>query len=185
MRFNSIVKTVFLFVFFSFGGYAVAFAQVNMEAERKILLDTDYEFARTSVKKGPSAAFYLYLADNAMQLPEGSLPIYGKNAIYETMKGDHYDLLWTPVKADVASSGDLGWGMGTHGWVAVDVELPEPGAMTLAVTACCSLMLVSRLRRRGSRGLSIGLSRRSSDAAKGINDRRGAKPGTGTEPPVR
>ena len=103
---------MFLFIFFSFGGYAVAFAQVNMEAERKILLDTDYEFARTSIKKGPSAAFYLYLADNAMQLPEGSLPIYGKNAIYETMKGDHYDLLWTPVKADVASSGDLGWTLG-------------------------------------------------------------------------
>ena len=112
MKLNSIIKIIFLFIFFSFGGYAAAFAQVNMEAERKILLDTDYEFARTSVKKGPAAAFYLYLADNAMQLPEGSLPIYGKNAIYETMKGDHYDLLWTPVKADVASSGDLGqtWG---------------------------------------------------------------------------
>ena len=112
MKLNSIIKIIFLFMSISFGSHAAAFAQVDIEAERKILLDRDYEFARTSVKKGPAAAFYLYLADNAMQLPEGSLPIYGKNAIYETMKGDHYDLLWTPVKADVASSGDLGWTWG-------------------------------------------------------------------------
>ncbi len=89
-------------------------AQTDVEAERKKLLDTDFEFARTSVKKGPSAAFYLYLADNAMQLPEGSLPIYGRTAIYETMKGDYYDLLWTPVKAEVARSGELGWTWGKY-----------------------------------------------------------------------
>ncbi|MCH7820263.1 MAG: DUF4440 domain-containing protein, partial [Candidatus Marinimicrobia bacterium] len=77
-------------------------------------LDLDYEFARTAVKKGPSAAFYLYLADNAMQLPEGSLPIYGRTAIYETMKGDHYDILWTPIKAEVARSGELGWTWGKY-----------------------------------------------------------------------
>lgn len=87
-------------------------AQTGVEPEWKKLLDTDFEFARTSVKKGPSAAFYLYLADNAMQLPEGSLPIYGRTAIYETMKGDYYDLLWTPVKAEVANSGELGWTWG-------------------------------------------------------------------------
>ena len=101
-------------MFISFGSSVVAFAQVDIDAERKKLLDMDYEFARTSVKKGPSAAFYLYLADNAMQLPEGSLPIYGRTAIYETMKGDHYDLLWTPVKAEVARSGELGWTWGKY-----------------------------------------------------------------------
>ena len=89
-------------------------AQIDAKPEWKILLDTDFEFARTSVKKGPSAAFYLYLADNAMQLPEGSLPIYGRTAIYETMKGDYYDLIWTPVKAEVAKSGELGWTWGKY-----------------------------------------------------------------------
>ena len=67
MKLNSIIKIIFLFMSISFGSHAAAFAQVDIEAERKILLDTDYEFARTSVKKGPAAAFYLYLADNAMQ----------------------------------------------------------------------------------------------------------------------
>ena len=100
----SILLSLFIFEYSS--------AQADVKPEWKKLLDTDFEFARTSVKKGPSAAFYLYLADNAMQLPEGSLPIYGRTAIYETMKGDHYDLLWTPVKAEVANSGELGWTWG-------------------------------------------------------------------------
>ena len=112
MNFSSAVTLTVTAMSISLGSFDVVSAQADIEAERKKLLDTDYEFARTSVKKGPSAAFYLYLADNAMQLPEGGLPIYGRNAIYETMKGDHYDLLWTPVKADVARSGDLGWTWG-------------------------------------------------------------------------
>ena len=114
MNIISILALIFLSITISIGNFDMAFAQVDIDAERKLLLDEDYEFARTSVKKGPSASFYLYLADNAMQLPDGSLPIYGKTAIYETMKGDHYDLLWTPVKAEVARSGELGWTWGKY-----------------------------------------------------------------------
>ncbi len=114
MNLNSTLIKMFISMSIYFGANEIATAQMDIEAERKKLLETDYEFARTSVKKGPSAAFYLYLADNAMQLPEGSLPIYGRTAIYETMKGDHYDLLWTPVKAEVARSGELGWTWGKY-----------------------------------------------------------------------
>ena len=114
MNFSSTLILMFISMSIAFGFSDVAFAQADIDAERKKLLDMDYEFARASVKKGPSAAFYLYLADNAMQLPEGSLPIYGRTAIYETMKGDHYDLLWTPVKAEVARSGELGWTWGKY-----------------------------------------------------------------------
>jgi len=114
MNFSSTLILLFISLSAAFGSADVAFAQVDIDAERKKLLDIDYEFARTSVKKGPSASFHLFLADNAMQLPEGSLPIYGKNAIVETMKGDHYDLLWTPVKAEVARSGELGWTWGKY-----------------------------------------------------------------------
>ncbi len=114
MNLNLIVTLMLITTSISFGSSDLAFAQMDIEAERKLLLDRDYEFARTSVKKGPAAAFNLYLADNAMQLPEGSLPIYGRTAIYETMKGDHYDLLWTPVKAEVARSGELGWTWGKY-----------------------------------------------------------------------
>ena len=114
MNFIPTLTLIFISISIFFGNSGAAFAQVDIEAERKKLLDLDYEFARTAVKKGPSAAFYLYLADNAMQLPEGSLPIYGRTAIYETMKGDHYDILWTPIKAEVARSGELGWTWGKY-----------------------------------------------------------------------
>jgi len=89
-------------------------AQIDLTAEQKKLLDADFEFSRTSVKKGAAAAFYLYLTDNAIQLPEGSLPIYGKKAIYDTMLHGNYTLFWTPVKAEVARSGELGWTWGKY-----------------------------------------------------------------------
>lgn len=87
-------------------------AQDGLSADQKKLLDTDWEFSRTSVKRGAAAAFYLFLTNNAMQLPEGSLPIYGKKAIFDTMMQGDYTLSWTPVKAEVAASGDLGWTWG-------------------------------------------------------------------------
>ncbi len=92
----------------------IAKAQTDLTAEQKKLLDADFEFSRTSVKKGAAAAFYLYLTNNAMQLPEGSLPIYGKKAIYDTMLHGNYTLFWTPVKAEVARSGELGWTWGKY-----------------------------------------------------------------------
>jgi len=87
-------------------------AQGGLSADQKKLLNTDWEFSRTSVKKGAAAAFYLFLTNNAMQLPEGSLPIYGKKAIFDTMMQGDYTLSWTPVKAEVARSGELGWTWG-------------------------------------------------------------------------
>ena len=87
-------------------------AQGKMNAAQKKLLNADQEFSRTSVKKGAAAAFYLYLTDNAMQLPEGSFPIYGKKAIFDTMMQGNYALSWTPIRAEVAESGELGWTWG-------------------------------------------------------------------------
>ena len=68
-----------------------------MNAAQKKLLDADWEFSRTSVKKGAAAAFYLYLTNNAMQLPEGSLPIYGKKAIFDTLMQGDYTHFLTPI----------------------------------------------------------------------------------------
>ena len=91
---------------------SIVSAQGKMSAAQKKLLHADQEFSRTSVKKGAAAAFYLYLTDNAMQLPEGSFPIYGKKAIFDTMMQGNYALSWTPIKAEVAESGELGWTWG-------------------------------------------------------------------------
>ena len=77
------------------------------------LLKTDIEFARASVEKGAAAAFALYLADDAMQMPAGANPIFGKKDILAGM-GSGYVLTWEPKKAEVAKSGDLGWTWGTY-----------------------------------------------------------------------
>jgi ketosteroid isomerase-like protein len=85
------------------------------------LLKTDVEFARASVEKGVAAAFAIYLADDAMQMPVGANPIFGKKDILAGM-GSGYVLTWEPKKAEVAKSGDLGWTWGTYELRTMDGE---------------------------------------------------------------
>ncbi len=84
-------------------------------AEREALLAADRAFAQMSVEQGTIAAFYAYLAEDAMQMPDGSLPITGRDAIRANMSaGPAYSLEWTPVDGSVALSGDLGWTWGNY-----------------------------------------------------------------------
>jgi ketosteroid isomerase-like protein len=83
--------------------------------EEQKLFDTDVAFSRASEKNGPAEAFNMYLADDAIQLPANSAPITGRQAIYDSMKeAEGISLTWTPVKAEVAKSGDLGYTWGRY-----------------------------------------------------------------------
>ncbi|MFH1756192.1 MAG: nuclear transport factor 2 family protein [Candidatus Latescibacterota bacterium] len=85
------------------------------EAEEDVLFATDVAFAQASSDRGPAEAFNMYLANEAVQLPAGSIPIMGREAIYQSMKqGGDAALAWAPVKAEVAKSGDLGYTWGTY-----------------------------------------------------------------------
>jgi ketosteroid isomerase-like protein len=98
-------------------------SKIDLEKEKGDLLKTDIEFSRTSVEKGAAEAFYLYLADDAVQLPAGLPPIVGREKIRESMSGSSKAVLkWEPVKAEVAKSGDLGytWGNYEIGWQGED-----------------------------------------------------------------
>jgi len=84
------------------------------EAERLRLLQTDVDFANRSIQEGPARAFWLYLADDAVQLPAGAEPIYGRTSIVAGMEAwPQTVLVWHPQAAQVAQSGDLGytWGV--------------------------------------------------------------------------
>lgn len=84
-------------------------------AEREALLAADRAFAQMSVERGAVEAFYAYLSEDAMQMPAGSLPITGREAIRASMSaGPAYSLEWTPVDGSVALSGDLGWTWGNY-----------------------------------------------------------------------
>src|SRR5262249_17830984 len=81
---------------------------------RRALLDTDIDFARISEEKGTAEAYLEFLASDAMLLPDGELPIQGRDAIkVHQAAGPEGVLLWKPRAVEVASSGELGytWGV--------------------------------------------------------------------------
>jgi ketosteroid isomerase-like protein len=104
---NSIILNIFLFAACEF--------KIDIEQEQGALLQTDVEFAQTSVERGAAEAFYQYLTDDALQLPNNAKPVVGRDIIRESMqKVPEVLLTWKPQKAEVARSGDLGYTWGTY-----------------------------------------------------------------------
>jgi len=87
---------------------------INIAKERVSLLAADSAFAKASVETNAAEAFKMFLAEDAIQMPNGAMPVNGINAIYEMLSEDveTYTLTWEPQDGDVASSGDMGWTWG-------------------------------------------------------------------------
>jgi ketosteroid isomerase-like protein len=105
-------------------------AVIDLDAERAALLRTDREFSERSASKGLTDAFLAYMAEGATMLPPNTGPVVGREAVKELLgDGGGVLLTWTPIKADVAASGDLGYTWGTSEW-----RVPGPNGPTLART---------------------------------------------------
>jgi ketosteroid isomerase-like protein len=94
---------------------------VDVEHEQRRLLETDQAFAETAFTDGAPEAFRQYLAEDALELANGDLPLHGRDAIYAAMLADanpELDLTWSPEAAVVARSGELGytWGIYWNSW---------------------------------------------------------------------
>lgn len=85
------------------------------------LLEADRAFAAMAVEEGAAVAFRAYLSPDAVRLPPGMYPMRTREAIYRSMtKGPAATLTWTPVAAEGAASGDLGYTWGTY-----ELRLPD------------------------------------------------------------
>lgn len=89
---------------------------VDVKTEQEKLLQTDRNFAAYSIENGAAEAFNKFLTEDAMQLPAGRKPIFGRNTIYQGMakNQDKYVLAWKPQQAEVARSGEIGYSWGTY-----------------------------------------------------------------------
>lgn len=108
------MKGIIFFVIFSM--FLSNCAENKNVDEAKKLLSVDSEFSQMSGNRGAAEAFNFYLADSAIELPSGNMPVFGRENIYSGMKPDQelYKLEWRPQKAEVAESGELGYTWGFY-----------------------------------------------------------------------
>jgi len=82
------------------------------------LKQVDIDFSNLSKEKGTAIAFTEYVAEDGVLLRPFSYPIIGKDKVSELMNQDDNSgttatLTWTPLYADIAASGELGYTYGT------------------------------------------------------------------------
>ena len=89
---------------------------LNLDSLRQVLKNTDQAFSDLSKQKGQQAAFLEYMDENVTMLQPNSMPLVGKDTIrkrYAQRSDTSFTLTWTPLFADIAASGELGYTYGT------------------------------------------------------------------------
>lgn len=110
---------------------------VDKEAERKALFNTDKEWA-AAAKAGDVKKIVTFWADDAVDyFPDNSAAV-GKNAILKLVQKNRsipgFTLSWEPIKAEVASSADLGY---TSGTFQVSINDAKGNAVTKSGNYVC------------------------------------------------
>jgi len=104
-------KTLIILVLFLIGCKKPVSIDMNKE-----LMAVDMAFSTLSKEKGMNHAFLFYVAEGGVMLSPNKMPIVGKNKIEDLFQSDDSKTVftWSPLHAEVAKSGDLGYTYGTY-----------------------------------------------------------------------
>lgn len=79
-----------------------------------VLLEVDRAFNKRAQEVGVPAAFVEFAAEDAVMYRNGMDPIVGREAIAKVLAPEAASILiWKPLTADIAESGDLGYTRGS------------------------------------------------------------------------
>lgn len=94
--------------------FASAAAEPGSQVDE--LLAVDAAFSAYSVEHGMRAAFTAFAAETAFRFEPGVGVIKGRDAIDAANKNvpKDFKLTWTPISAEVAASGDMGYTFGSY-----------------------------------------------------------------------
>jgi ketosteroid isomerase-like protein len=88
--------------------------KIDLESERQNLLDAERQFSSVSESNSTAEAYARFLDSEARMNRDGTQPYVGSAAIKSHVSIGKTQTKWVPMKADVASSGDLGYAYGTY-----------------------------------------------------------------------
>lgn len=99
-------------------------ASASAKTDAGTLRQLEADFMKAAAERG-SQGYMSFYADDAAELPNGENMLQGKENIAKTMgflddRNNH--LTWSPVHADMAASGDLGYTYGTYEFRSKDKE---------------------------------------------------------------
>jgi ketosteroid isomerase-like protein len=97
------------------GGFTWRAQSQSKAANAAPLIKMEAAFEKTTAEQGFDG-FMSYFADDAADLPNGGPLVSGKENIRQALGPwpEGLSLKWTPVHADMAASGDLGFTYGTY-----------------------------------------------------------------------
>jgi ketosteroid isomerase-like protein len=96
---------------------SILFAQVTTP-DPSVLINADKNFSDFSLKNGFANAFIAYTDEDVIKMANNNYPIIGKKDLVvkfsKIAASNHNVLTWSPVKAGIAQSGDLGYTFGNY-----------------------------------------------------------------------